>query len=538
MSLENPSDHTSSPDNHHLSAQVAGLPPIPPGEPLSEQSVRDYFDKPDSRLSDLEARLRVRDTHDNNGRFWRGVGLMVAAGGVTGAIIAGSQTDGKITRDLPFSETAQEVVENVSPALAWAGGILVPASLGAIGAVKIGSRYSARLRAADKTSSKELTDDGNENVGPVRRRFRDTLRKYVAGTVPVVATGAVALGGAMTAVGEEISTGPNRPVVKMFDAMPGEGPYSVIAQDDTANPMLQSNLTRPLVSRVMQEARQHGIAASPVDLFLPTITYDGHSYTSLVLAFPNEPGSVLAPNGNAVDCSNVPVKVDAAAGIPVGARLEINGTPATAVEELKNTSAINRYGIIMEREAVATCLNKNPQAPDTMVLLETDKADAEQLLAEANKGLNETAEVMSQQEYFDSNTGFWESNSKPITNTLALMSMALAYVSMDHITYARMLRNRREWATKLAQGVGDTQMRLTELLRATKDGVAASAVGVGLATAIAPLTNFLEAGLRVGVDFKSAMVGCAVGILGSVGGTLHRVLRPRKTINVAEDTRM
>jgi hypothetical protein len=490
-------------------------------------------------LSATGASLAARDSHEFNGRLARGVILAIGAAGVTAAILAGSHTDGKVSRDLPFSEKAQEMVEGVDTALEYAGAVLLPASLAAAATVKVGAKYNSRMRSMDKLSSKELKDDGKTANGMLKRGTRNILTKYLAGGIPVVATGAVIVGANMAAVGEEISDGPSRPIEAMFDAMPGDGPYSIIVQDKTANPMLQSDISRPLVSNVLRAAAVHGVQASPVDLYLPSITHDGQDLTSLVIAFPQKPDSDLAYAGDTIDCDDVPVTIDKSANIPVGDHLEINGTSAVVVGETTNTSAINRVGIQMDREAVAACMKKMPHvAPDSMVILGSDASTAQQILQEANVESGETASVMTEQQYIESSQNFWEANSKPITNVLALMSTALAFISMDNITHARMLRNRTEWATKLAMQVAPTQMRMTELLRAAKDGSIASIVGVGAATVIAPAINFLESGLRVGMDFRSAMVGCAVGILGSVGGTLHRVLRPRRTINVSEDTRI
>lgn len=494
----------------------------------------DAIEPGDAEVADLAARLASRDSHENRGRLVRGLVLGAGAVALTGGLYAAAHADGKVTRDLPFSQVAQDVVEEVDTVLSYAGTALLPASVAAMAAAKIGSRYSPRLRAADKLSSKELSDDGKANVRPLGR----TLRRYAAGGIPLVATGAVIVGADMAAVGSEIGTGPDRPIVNMFDSLPGEGPYSVVAQDGAADPMLQSYLSRPLVGQIMKTAEERGVSASPVDLFLPSISHDGQNFSSLVIAFPEKPGSELAPADGSVNCEDVPVKVDKSAGIPVGDHIRINGVEATVVGENTGTSAINRIGVEMNREAVAECLYNNPEMPDSMVILDTDQATAQDILSTANAELHQTAAVITEKKYIGNSEDFWTANSKPVTNVLALMAAAMSFVSMDKIMESRMLRNRREWATKLAQGVGVNQLRMTELLRATKDGTVASVVGVVAATGLAPAINFLESGLRVGMDFRSAMVGCAVGILGSVGGTLHRVLRPHKTINVAEDTRI
>lgn len=484
----------------------------------------------------LATQLSQRHHREDNKSLRYGAGMLLFAGALTTAVALGRQTDtdDKLVTDVPFVPVAQEVVESIDDVLSTAGSILLPLSVGAIAGAKIGGRYSPLLRSADLASSQELTDDGKRRVAAPRR----FLRSVAAGSIPAIATTAVGVGSVMASVGEEISTGPSRPIETMFDSIPGDGELQVVVQDAAASPMLESNISRELTGRIVQEADARGVQATPVDLFLPSITYEELDLSALVVGSEQEQDSPLLHDTEALGCEGIPIAVDSAADIPVSSTLEISGVPAVVVDERSGTSAINRIGVEVSREVYAACFEKNPQAPDDMVVLSTDAQTAQEIFDAANEGLGEPATVISDNEYIQNSEDFWTANSKPVTNVLALMSTGLAFVSMAGIAGARMLRNRREWATKLAQGVSDNQLRLTELLRAVKDGTVASVVGVTGATLVAPAINFLESGLRVGMDFRSAMVGCAVGIIGSVGGTLHKVLRPRKTIDPAEHTRI
>jgi hypothetical protein len=102
----------------------------------------------------------------------------------------------------------------------------------------------------------------------------------------------------------------------------------------------------------------------------------------------------------------------------------------------------------------------------------------------------------------------------------------------------RLLRNRREYASKLASGVSVGVLRSTELLRAAKDGLVASIIGSVLGLVVVPLTNMTEPGFDAGVSEKDILVGCAVGLIGCLGGAVLRTARLDRTVDVAESTRI
>lgn len=485
----------------------------------------------EAALAQSEAQLESRET---GGQFRRGVVLGLGAAGVTAGILLGHDSDWKFSVDLPFVPEAQHAVESVDEGLIKLAEFLTPASVAALAGVKLASRKSPRLAEADKESSKELTSDGKDHRS-MPRRF---LQNYASGWVPVTAATGVAISAIMAGVGYEISEGPNRPIGAVFDEVPGDGPLSIIEQTADCNPMLECHVPRSLGNNVMKVAQERGIMAGPADFMLPSFTYHGSSYTALLAASEQPAGSPLAPEGG-VDCDNVPVVMDKAADIPEGAHISINGIPATVVDITSGKSAINRIYLETSREALANCLEQNADDPDDMILVRADKQTTEEILDEAKATVTDTkvvATVADKQQYIDKSEEFWKANSKPVTNTLALMGGIVALGAMAGTSLARLLRNKRNWAVNMAQGVQDKQLRLTELVRATKDGVAASAIGVGVSF-VAPAINLLESGLRVSVDFRTIMVGSAVGLLGSVGGAIPRLIRPNKIINEDEDTR-
>lgn len=66
----------------------------------------------------------------------------------------------------------------------------------------------------------------------------------------------------------------------------------------------------------------------------------------------------------------------------------------------------------------------------------------------------------------------------------------------------------------------------------------ASVLGGLVAFVLIPVTNTTEPGLRDSVSLNDLMVGCAIGILGCVGGALIRTRRIDRVVNVAESTRI
>jgi hypothetical protein len=171
------------------------------------------------------------------------------------------------------------------------------------------------------------------------------------------------------------------------------------------------------------------------------------------------------------------------------------------------------------------------------VVLDASGLTARRILAAAAPG-GEPAVVVSRRRYISNSETFWTSNVKPITNILAVVSGLVALIAMAGSVNGRLLRNRREYAGKIAAGVSVRLLQSTELLRATKDGLVAAIVGTAVAFVVVPLTNVTEPGFGAGVSEKDVLVGCAVGLLGCVGGALIRTARLARAVDVAESTRI
>lgn len=456
-------------------------------------------------------------------------GLGFAACGVAaGALLAtGTLDEERFAQEVPFSPFAQDAVNSVDDVLGTAGSVAVPAVLLGIAGVKIGSRYSSRLRSIDKRSSQELSDDGHGKPNIARR----ALRTVGAGSVPVVVGASAAVGALTAGIGTEITEGPTRPIMAFDQFATGE---TMITQYEDAMPMLESKLSQDLTSAVADEASSRGIDTTAITLGLNSLKYENDTRTALTVGV--EAGKlpeVLDYNS----CYAVPVFVDKAARIPEGSSIEINGTQAKVMGEVEGASATNRIGIVMSQEALESCINKNEEIQSHALILDTDVETAEQVLDVANTS-GEDAAVITKERYEENSEDFWESNVKPITNTLALVGLMTSAVAMGGNMMSRMLRNRRELAAKLAAGESTKLFAATEMLRSAKDGVVGSTLGVSVAAALTVPVNALESGMRAGLGVKEVMVGYAVGVLGSVGGTLVHIVRPSKVIDRSQHTRV
>lgn len=452
---------------------------------------------------------------------------MVAAGLAVYGAYEGSQSDQKLAVEMPFSQEVQHAVSRVDDVLAEVGKYSLIVGAGAIGAVKLAGRRNMALREIDFASSHEMSDD-RPKKGAARRALQHTFTDKV----PVIASVGVALGTFTGGIGTEVSEGPSRPIEAFGTVAPGD---SMITQYKEAMPMTQSNVNEAVVAAVQKEAAERGIRATSLNLNLGvTTTQANESFPNLTLGTDMPEGSPLDWK-SADGCVRIPIAVDTSSGFKVGQSLQMNGVETVVADTAEDMSAINRVGTVMDKEAMNQCLEQGTTTTHAVVL-DTDKQTAGDILAEANPG-QKPAAVISKDDYKANSEDFWESNSKPITNILSLAALGTVLVSLGGTVYARLVRNRREWAMDLARGVSENQLRSTELLRSTKEGVLASVLGIPMGAAATVGSNAVVSGFNAGMGYKEAMIGAAVGIAGSIGGAAIRLVRPVKLIDVKENTR-
>lgn len=479
---------------------------------------------------DTQGRVATLLESGTRQRLLVGVGFALCALAVVTALATGAWASGTLARSMAFRPLLQEALNHVQDALALAGAVLLPLALGIVGGTKIAALRTPRAAQLDSWSSYELTDLGDRNPGLARR----LLRAAFAGGIPMIASAGVCLAILTTAIGNEVSNGPSRPIrVVLQRVSPGN---ELVVGYSGAMPMVESDVSMPLADRLVADASAVGVRAHLLRLDLGVIVVRGESLAALTLGVQVPRTSPLAWSPIR-GCRLLAAVVGRAAGVRRGAVILDNGEHVEVVGTTSGVSAINRIGVIMDQRAVATCLQEDPTAPVHAVVLSTTPSRARELLARAD-GMGEPAAVVSTQQYLANSEAFWTSNVKPITNILALVSGLVALVAMAGTVSSRLLRNRREYAAKLASGASGSVMAGVELLRAVKDGLAASLVGSLLALVLVPLTNATEPGFRAGVSRNDILVGCAVGLLGCVGGAALRAVRIGRAVNVSESTRI
>jgi hypothetical protein len=462
--------------------------------------------------------------------FAVGGGYLLVAAGLAVLGVSGALSGLRVAHSFAFHPGLQDALNEIDNVLAVAGAVLVVATLTAVGLVKVGGFRSPRVAQVDSWSSREFTDLGRRR----RSRVRSVLVAVFAGGIPVVASAGVCLAVLTTSIGTEVSSGPNRPIVAALDRLAPGG--ELVVGFSYAMPMVEDAVSLPLVSRIEAAAGARGVGSHVLRLDLGSLSSSAGQYDILGVGVSEPAGSPLAWSA-AQGCGDISAAVDRAAGIPAGSSVSIDGSPVRVVAVTSGLSATNRIGVVMDQAAMATCLEQDPSAPVQAVVLDTSAAQARLILAAADRGA-EPAVVVSRARYLANSEKFWTSNVKPITNILALVSGLVALIAMAGAVNGRLLRNRREYASKLASGVSIGVLRSTELLRAAKDGLVASIIGSILGLVVVPLTNMTEPGFDAGVSEKDILVGCAVGLVGCLGGALLRTARLDRTVDVAESTRI
>ncbi len=494
---------------------------------MSLEQSQPFEPLPATEVAEIIAREERFAVHDNHRAIAAGAGLIAASAAIAFGAVAGLHDGGSISHELPFDKKAQTVIENVDRGFEALGFALPILGVG-IASVKIaGARGNTRLRTMDKWSSKELIDDGTPSKNILRR---------AAHRAPWIAISGVALSTLTAGVATEVGQGSSGPIDSFTQFAPGVP----ITEYGQAMPMVESNVNPKLSARIQQIAQDEGVSSHVLDLNLGAFRYNGQTYTDLSIGTKVPETSPVAWRGQSTeDCYRVtiPVMIDKAARVPVGSDVVMNGMTVRNVGELSGMSSMNRTGIAISGQALKTCIEQNPDAPDHAVTLETSETTAQKILDKAQESVHAPAVVEPLAEYKAQSTEFWNANVKPITSLQEIAAAGMALVAMAGAMGERLLRNRSQWAGKLANGVTRNQLRATELLRSAKDAMLASTIGVAVGIAPTISAGLLESGFQPGVGAKEALIGAGVGVTGTVLGGLTRLLRLRQTINPDEHTR-
>jgi hypothetical protein len=487
--------------------------------------------EPMGQLHDPAIEQFLQDEHKNSmhSRIAVGIGMIAAAGGLAFGIHEAGQADLRIAYALPFSEQVQQGVNQLDTVLEMSGYGLFAAAAG-IGAVKLAaSRKGGNWLAIDDLSSKEMANDGQSNSFG-----RRVLQAGVAGSIPLLATGGALAATFTSGIGTEVSEGPLRPLGPL-DQLGS----SMIVQYKQAQTMVTSSIRPDLEAQIMHQANARNVRATPIDFNLGVMEYqDGTSSTDLTMGVPVAPGSIL--DYKPVEgCKLIPISLDVAANKPIGEKVLLNGVPAEVVEHTTGLSATNRYGIKMDAEALKGCLKQeDPQTSgDHAVILDAPQQTANEILTAAKEKVTAPAAAITVADYKHNSKEFWDSNVKPLTNVLSLVSGLITVAAMSAASKSRLLRNRQQLATNMAKGLTDRQLRTTETLRNLKDAVAVGTIGPLAGSLVTSVVNVVEPGFHAGAGAKEVLVGMGVAMWGAVGGSLVNLMRPSKTVKPEVNTR-
>jgi hypothetical protein len=527
--------HISQPEPG-IAVGLPELPPIPIPTPVVS-----YEQKEDHKqqVEQVTQRLERIDKREHKLRTLA-AGLFLAGGAVAAWGIASGEADNLIHFDkaMKFEEPLQRAVNHTDDVLAIVGLGAAVTAAAAISGVKLGAngylglkpKHKVQLRVMDQWSSREMSEN---KLNPHRTIRQRALEATFAGSIPVLPAIGVGLAAFGTAMGTTVANGPQVPVERALSTLqPGDG---MLVGYSGAMPMVESDVSRDLANRVIERARNMGITARIFDQNLGQLTKGNQILSDLFIGIDVASTSPLyfGPNGN---CAEIPISIDKTAGVPIGETVQVNGNRARVVAEVSGASATNRVGGFMDETAMAKCLKKSPDSPVHSVVFNASRAETLKLVEAINQ--NETAAVISKQRYLDNSKNFWESNVKPITSVLSLFAGLFAAGVSGGRMRESLVRNRREWASKIVSGNSYATLRATEILRTTKHGLLASVVGgVGAFLATPVIANTLVSGFRAGVGVKELAVGASVGIVGSIAGAAKHLIAPKNIIRPEESLR-
>lgn len=477
------------------------------------------------------AQLERSDKREH--RLRQGVaGLFLASGAVVAwGVGSGEASHLRFNHPMPYYESIQREVNNVDNLLEGVGIAAFIGGFAALSATKFYASLDVRSLALDQWSSRDMSED---RLNPNRRIAKRALEATFAGRIPVMASIGAGLAVFSTAISTEVSQGPERPIEKAMAAFtPGQ---TLLVNYEGVMPMVDSLVPRKLANNLIAAAAKDNIKAEILDENLGVLTKGKQNLPDLSIGVKMPTGSLLSWSRND-SCNSVPVGVDSSSGMNPGDKIKLNGHDVIVREKIPGISATNRVGVVMDQEAMAACLRGDAEAPVHAVVVDASPATVESMVAKVNTQ-HDTIAVISKDKYLKNSQNFWESNVKPITSILALFAGVFASAVAGSRMRESLVRNRREWAAKLANGNSQAMIRATEFTRVTKDGVFASMIGGGIAYVATPfVVNSLESGFQASVGLKELAVGAAVAIVGSIGGALKSLINPKKIIRPEESLR-
>lgn len=496
-------------------------------QPLENNNYDVFFSSPE--VDELSNSLIKKENRKKRLRTSIGAVILATMGLYGWSVLSGETNNLKITAAVSFSQTEQNIMDNLDSELSKLGEGLSFLALGSIGLMKIISARDKRISVIDQWSSKDMTSDGISR----HQKVSGFLEKTAAGKVPLVLAGGVLLGSMSSAIASAVTDGPKSAIQNFTQSMPGK---TFVVEYPNNFTMTDGFITGSLATKIEQRSNQEGIKAFSFGFNLGELSFKQNNLSDLSLGLNVNKNSSLYYNV-LQNCKNIPVFVDSSAHIPNKSDLSINGFSAIVVGQANRISATNRLGIEMSLTAMDDCLIKNNSHPVTGIVMNTSEKKARQIVNSSNIH-HEQISVISKSNYEENSINFWDSNVLPLISVLEIASLALVGVYAKQSSKEQITRLRREWAIKSASGVSDNMIRSTEILRALKNGTVATIVGGSLTMLLTPeIINSLILGINYSVDYKDLMVGSAIGIGGASIGAIINSINIKKLVDVPENTR-
>ncbi len=437
----------------------------------------------------------------------------VAAASITAAGLA--LHDERFTLgQMSHSETLEGAVNSADNLLSTVGVLGAFGALAVVSAARLASDSSARYRAIDVASGKELTDDG----------AKGGLLAKLRGNVAAVPMAAAAMGTLFTGIGHEVEHGPGRPIASIASELPGGEESRFVVQADGVMPMVQSRLTDNLSKRIMIGAEVRGIEAVPYTQTLSTMRFRkaDERQEALTIGMPTPDDSTLhwEPRDG---CNDIPVSVDAISGASIGDRVEIQGAGGYVAEIKKeDQSAINRLTTSVDIAAAQKCIEKSDGVYG--VALNTDTETANDIVTDslAELVVPEPAVAIEYEALVKNSESFWRSNVKPLTNLITGIATGLAFLAISRETSMRVMRTRRELHA-LSMSAGSAFTKSVETLRSLKRSLVASALGSVSAAAATSAVSGVVWGTQTSVGLKEMFAGVGTVFAASAGSLAKNV---------------
>lgn len=483
---------------------------------------------------EVEAAAALQALKQSDKREYRGriaaAGVMLGVSAVVGwALSNDTVSDLRSGTAMPFRETAQKVVNNSDHILADVGKVSFIAAATGVGLLKLGAARSPRLQVVDQWSSREMSETRLSKRSAPKR----VLEAGFAGRVPAMVALSAGLAGLSAGIGAAVSEGPQAPIERAMNTLT-VGDTMIVEHQDVM-PMVESDISRQLATRIITKANEQGVTAQIFDQKLGVARHGDKSYADLVIGSRVPASSPIAWSPE-MGCESIPVAIDGKYNIGLNERILLDGTSAKVVELPNDISSSNRLGVLVDSEALANCIKGNGEAPVHSLVVNGSPEKVAEIAASVAKP-GEKYAVITKNRYLDSSKDFWTKNVKPLISIIFVGSILNAVVSSGSRLRQSLIKGRREWSAKLANANSQAILRATEVARTAKDGLLATVLGGAGAMASPYFVNSLVSGLKVTVGLRELAVTAAVGITASLAGAVRSLINPKKLIRPEESLR-